>query len=52
VYPTDLEPSDRWYEPGTDLIDLSMSASGTMHVPGGPMAALETDGMNLVCEIT
>jgi O-succinylbenzoate synthase len=51
VYPTDLEPSDRWYEPGTDLLDLSMSASGTMHVPGGPMAALETDGMNLVCEI-
>ena len=33
VYPTDLEPSDRWYEPGTDIVGLAMTETGTMRVP-------------------
>jgi O-succinylbenzoate synthase len=33
VYPSDLEPSGRWYPPHTDLIELGMSADGTMVVP-------------------
>jgi len=33
VYPTDLEPSDRWYAPGADPIELTMDPDGTMLVP-------------------
>ncbi len=33
VYPTDLEPSDRWYEPATDIVELQMTDAGTMRVP-------------------
>lgn len=33
VYPSDLEPSDRWYPPGTDLVQLDMDESGMMAVP-------------------
>ena len=33
VYPSDVEPSDRWYAPDADPLPLVMSASGTMEVP-------------------
>lgn len=33
VYPSDVEPSDRWYTPGTDPLPLVMAADGTMAVP-------------------
>jgi O-succinylbenzoate synthase len=33
VYPTDVEPSDRWYAPGADPLPLVMAADGTMAVP-------------------
>jgi hypothetical protein len=33
VYPSDVEPSDRWYAPDADPLPLSMSAEGTMRVP-------------------
>ena len=33
VYPSDVEPSERWYAPGVDLIQLMMSAEGMMPVP-------------------
>ena len=33
AYPSDIEPSDRWYEPNTDLIELKMAPDGTMAVP-------------------
>lgn len=33
VYPSDVEPSDRWYEPGTDPFPLVMAGDGTMLVP-------------------
>ena len=31
--PTDVEPSDRWYVPGSDLVELTMAADGTMTPP-------------------
>jgi hypothetical protein len=33
VYPSDLEPSTRWFGPSADVIELRMSADGTMEVP-------------------
>jgi hypothetical protein len=33
VYPSDVEPSDRWYAADTDPLPLVMSPSGTMEVP-------------------
>ena len=33
VYPSDVEPSDRWYKPGTDPFPLVMAGDGTMPVP-------------------
>lgn len=33
VYPSDLEPSTRWFGRNTDVVDLSMSANGRMEVP-------------------
>jgi O-succinylbenzoate synthase len=32
-YPSDLEPSDRWFGPGNDMIELEMSQEGMMPVP-------------------
>jgi O-succinylbenzoate synthase len=40
VYPSDLEPSSRWFGPGSDVIDLHLSADGWMEVPTGSVAAL------------
>jgi len=40
VYPSDLEPSSRWFGPGSDVIDLDMSAEGWMELPTGSVAAL------------
>ena len=31
--PTDVEPSDRWYVPGSDLVELMMASDGTMASP-------------------
>jgi len=33
VFPSDLEPSERWYAPDTDLVALTMDDSGNMMVP-------------------
>jgi o-succinylbenzoate synthase len=33
VYPSDVEPSDRWYAPQTDPLPLVMADDGTMPVP-------------------
>lgn len=32
-YPSDVEPSTRWFPPGTDVIELRMAPDGTMEVP-------------------
>jgi len=34
VYPSDLEPSERWYGRNTDVIKLTMGRDGRMAVPG------------------
>ncbi|MGN6392622.1 MAG: o-succinylbenzoate synthase [Gemmatimonadales bacterium] len=39
VYPSDLEPSTRWFGPGVDVIELAMSPDGTMEVPAASIAA-------------
>jgi o-succinylbenzoate synthase len=33
IYPSDVEPSARWYGPGVDLLELTMSPEGTMPAP-------------------
>jgi o-succinylbenzoate synthase len=40
VYPSDLEPSARWFGPGQDVIQLEMSPAGTMSAPECSIAAL------------
>jgi O-succinylbenzoate synthase len=40
VYPSDLEPSSRWFGPGCDVIELRMSAEGRMQVPLASVAVL------------
>ncbi|UCG87277.1 MAG: o-succinylbenzoate synthase [Gemmatimonadota bacterium] len=47
VYPTDLEPSERWYAPGADPIELTMESDGTMLVPTH-RPAVSRDGWELV----
>lgn len=45
VYPSDLEPSERWYGAGADLVDLTMGPDGTMPVPRArPSLALADHG--------
>ncbi len=33
VYPSDIEPSERWYQDGSDLVPLRMERDGTMRIP-------------------
>lgn len=40
VYPSDLEPSARWYGRGADVIKLTMGRDGRMAVPGVSVARL------------
>src|SRR5881409_2578433 len=40
VYPSDVEPSVRWFGRGADVIKLSMSREGRMAVPGVAIARL------------
>jgi O-succinylbenzoate synthase len=40
VYPSDLEPSARWFGRNMDIIKLTMSPEGWMTVPGVPISAL------------
>jgi O-succinylbenzoate synthase len=40
VYPSDLEPSARWFGEGQDVIQLKMSPTGTMRAPECSIAAL------------
>jgi O-succinylbenzoate synthase len=44
VYPSDLEPSARWFGRNVDVIKLTMSSEGWMRVPGVPIAALLDTG--------
>ena len=38
VYPSDLEPSTRWFGPAADVIELRMAPDGTMEVPATSIA--------------
>lgn len=40
VYPSDVEPSARWYGAGRDVIELTMSPAGRMAVPATSIANL------------
>jgi len=40
VYPSDLEPSTRWYGRNVDVIKLVMGRDGTMQVPGLSVARM------------
>lgn len=40
VYPSDVEPSARWFGPGVDVVELTMSADGYMRVPDRSVAGL------------
>jgi o-succinylbenzoate synthase len=40
VFPSDLEPSSRWFGPGKDVIELTMTAEGRMAVPQRPIDQL------------
>jgi O-succinylbenzoate synthase len=44
VYPSDLEPSARWFGRNVDIIKLTMSRDGWMTVPGVPISALLDSG--------
>jgi O-succinylbenzoate synthase len=38
VFPSDVEPSTRWFGPGVDVIELRMAPDGTMAVPATSIA--------------
>ena len=40
IYPSDVEPSARWFGPGADVIELKMLVDGKMEVPGRSIASL------------
>jgi o-succinylbenzoate synthase len=44
VFPSDLEPSTRWFGPGVDVLELRMAADGTMEVPGSSIAGRLDEG--------
>ena len=44
VYPSDLEPSARWFGRGSDVVKLTMSKDGRMSVPGVSVARLIDPG--------
>jgi O-succinylbenzoate synthase len=44
IYPSDLEPSARWFGRNADVIKLTMTRDGQMRVPGVPIAALLDPG--------
>lgn len=52
VYPSDIEPSERWYAPRSDLIELVMDREGRMAVPTQrPKPCLPPEA-KLVAELT
>lgn len=43
VHAADVEPSDRWYAPGTDPLELTMDRAGWIEVPGAEGVAGRLD---------
>ncbi len=50
-FPSDLEPSDRWYGDGADLIELTMDARGRMPVPSTRQVPRVAGRGRLVAEV-
>jgi O-succinylbenzoate synthase len=44
IYPSDLEPSSRWFGPGQDVIELTMTPDGRMAVPAHAIGRLLRPG--------
>jgi hypothetical protein len=40
VYPSDVEPSTRWFGPDADVIPLTMDSQGRMQVPTSSVGSL------------
>jgi O-succinylbenzoate synthase len=51
VYASDIEPSERWYEAGTDPVELTMGPDGTMSVPP-ERPSVSRKGWELVGEVS
>lgn len=51
VYASDIEPSERWYEAGTDPVELTMGTDGTMSVPP-ERPSVSRKGWELVGEVS
>ena len=51
VHASDLEPSERWYEPGVDLVELEMDSGGTMAVPTRPPELDLDDRSSMVADV-
>ena len=51
VYPSDLEPSERWYGPGKDVVTLEMGDDGTMPVSRRSPRIASKDGWELLAEL-
>lgn len=50
VFPSDLEPSARWFGGGRDVIELSMTRDGRMEVPRQAISGLlESDRLEAAC---
>jgi O-succinylbenzoate synthase len=44
IYPSDVEPSGRWFGPDVDVVELTMTGDGFMPVPGEPVRRLLDEG--------
>jgi o-succinylbenzoate synthase len=51
VFPSDLGPSDWWFEPGTDLVDVEMDSKGRIMAPAGPPALPRVDQATVLAEL-
>lgn len=51
VHPTDVEPSERWYAGGSDLVELTMDPEGRMDVPTSP-PAVELGEARLLADVS
>lgn len=51
VYPSDLGPSDWWFAPGRDLVDVTMDLEGNIVVPTTPSPPPRLDHATLLAEM-
>lgn len=51
VFPSDIEPSDRWYPRGTDVIELVMDPEGRIAVPAHRVKPRVPPGTELIADL-